>query len=71
MRFGDLATIKLAWLRFNSFGDVVDKDLAVNLGRVHGSPAFQQTDRFPVMALPAATQFPAYQRLFLFLLMRR
>jgi len=40
--FGDLAAIELAGHHCHFFGDVVHEDLAVDLGSVHGSAAFEQ-----------------------------
>ncbi len=42
VRFGDLASIELARLRFDLFGHVVYEDFTVNLRRVHGSASLKQ-----------------------------
>jgi len=40
VRLGDLAAKELARLRLRSLGEVVDEDLAVDFGSVHGGAAF-------------------------------
>ena len=42
VRFGDFTAVKVAGFGFLVFGEVIDKQLAVNFRGVHGRAAFPQ-----------------------------